>query len=204
MLFFFSLTIFIFPLDDISLHAVACRFSVFTEKCTFGVVGPVKHEINQCHIFHALLPAHPRAWIKFHTEQSEQLICSTVTQRMALMATRWTALSPGSTSTLPPLFWWQNLADSWTWPRVAVDSPRTNRICPWVHVCLHRGLQLTKQCLCKPAEQKTWYTSPRLGNQGWERWPRPRGEPPSFSTRTAVCRPHGNSLLYLQIRDFYG
>lgn len=69
--FFLSLAIFISPLDCVSLHAVACTFSVFAKKCTFGVVGPVKHEINQCHIFHALLPAHPGAQIKFHTEQPE-------------------------------------------------------------------------------------------------------------------------------------
>ena len=91
---FFPLALFVFPLDRVSLHAVACRFSVFAEKCTFGVVGPVQHEINQCHIFHALLPAHPGAQIKFHTEQSEQLTCSTDTQHPALMATRWTSLSP--------------------------------------------------------------------------------------------------------------
>lgn len=69
--FFLSLAIFISPLDCVSLHAVAYTFSVFAKKCTFGVVGPVKHEINQCHIFHALLPAHPGAQIKFHTEQPE-------------------------------------------------------------------------------------------------------------------------------------
>lgn len=63
--FFLSLTIFIFPLDCISLHAVACTFSVYAEKCTFGVVGPVKHEINQCHIFHALLPAHTEPKLNF-------------------------------------------------------------------------------------------------------------------------------------------
>lgn len=112
MLFFFPLIISVSPLDCISLHAVACRVSVFAKKYTFGVAGPVKHEINQCHIFHALLPAHPGAQIKFHTEQSKQLTHSTDTQHTALTATRWTSLSPGSTSTLPPSFGWQNLADS--------------------------------------------------------------------------------------------
>lgn len=94
-MFFFPLSLSSFsPWTEYPLHAVACRFSVFAEKCTCGVVGPVKHEINQCHIFHALLPAHPGAQIKFHTEQSEQLTRSADTRHMALMATRWTSLSP--------------------------------------------------------------------------------------------------------------
>lgn len=51
--------------------------SVFTKKCTFGVMESIKHEINQCRIIHTLLPAHPGTQIKFHTELTEQLTCST-------------------------------------------------------------------------------------------------------------------------------
>lgn len=128
--FFLSLAIFISPLDCISLHAVACTFSVFAKKCTFGVVGPVKHEINQCHIFHALLPAHPGAQIKFHTEQPEQLTCSRHPAhgfggcKVDVSVTRL-HVNPATTPTLMAKCSW-----FWTWSPAAVNSPRASRVCP--------------------------------------------------------------------------
>lgn len=171
--FFFSpLTISTFPLDCISLHAVACRLSVFTEKCTFGVVGPVKHEINQCHIFHALLPAHPGAQIKFHTEQSEQLTSSTDTRHTALTATRWTSLSPGSMSTQPPPFGWQNLADfELGLKQLEIPPGPTGSVPEYRSVCtevysLQRSSCASLQSRGGYSYLTGWETKAQRGNQG--------------------------------------
>lgn len=74
--------------------------SAFTKKCMFGVVGSVKHEINQCHIFHALLTQEPKLNFTLNNLSSWHAPHN----RHGVLMTKGRCLCHQTVPVLPPLF----------------------------------------------------------------------------------------------------